>query len=532
MPVDVARLGPQESADRLTRLVWLAAIVLIVFGVKLLFIRQFGSAVPYWDQWDAEADLIYKPYLNSSLSLENLFQSHNEHRIFISRILTLILFEIDGGWDPILQMAVNAGLHVIAIVILVLALRPIIRPDQFGLLVLFSTLLFALPIGWENLLAGFQSQFYFLLMFSLLALKGFAGAPAFSLVWWGSALCAVAAYFSMASGALTAAAAVALVGAQFVLRHRTGRKELVGIVVLVAMTAVMLAFIRIVPQHDVIKAHSFSEFARAFLALLSFPRVSPILGLWVNLPAAVYVCAVLLRRPGLGSPHWYVLGFIIWLLAQSLSLAYGRAAFATSPRYLDLIVVGLPINFAILLLASNWMVHRRARAVTMLAMVGWLCIVFSGLIWNTVVLSLPAVLGKGQLGREQQQHVLAYLQTGKLAELQGKAEQAVPYPVPERLAELLSDPTIRQALPDAIRPADIDDRARLDRTLMKGRLRGTTNWLKLQMLNNAEILAGGGVALGFAAGWIGLMRRRGSIGDVVTPRPPRTSEFDRLGRTG
>ena len=506
----------RDPADLLTRLLWLAAIVLIVFGVKLLFIRQFGSAVPYWDQWDAEADLIYKPYLNSNLSLENLFQSHNEHRIFISRILTLILFELDGGWDPILEMVVNAGLHVAAIVLLLLSLRPIIRSDQFALLVLFSTLLFVLPIGWENLLVGFQSQFYFLLMFSLLALRGFSNSPAFSPIWWGSALCAVAAYFSMASGALTVAAAVVIVGAQMVARHRTGRKELIGVAALVVMTAVMLAFIRSVPQHQVIRAHSFSEFARALVGLLSFPRLSPVSGLWINLPAAVYACAVLLRRPRVGSPHWYVLGFIIWLLAQSLSLAYGRAAFASSPRYLDLIMVGLPINFAILLLVSNRVMRKQTRAVTIVATVGWLFIVFSGLIWNTVVSSLPAVVGKGEQGREQQQNVMAYLRTGDVAVLQGKAEQAIPYVLPDRLAALLSDPTIRMALPDAIRPADIEDRARLDRTMLKGRLRGITNRIKLQTLSYAQVLAGLGIALAFAGVMVGVMRCRNTVGDAMS----------------
>lgn len=508
MVVDDGRRDGRSPADFLIRLVWLAALCLIVFGIKLLFIRQFGSAVPYWDQWDGEANLVYKPYLNGNLSLENLFQSHNEHRIFTTRIFTLILFEVDGGWDPILQMVANAGLHVSAIVLLVLTIRPITRPRQFSLLVLFATLLFVLPIGWENLLAGFQSQFYFLLMFSLLALRGFATSAAFSPIWWGSVFCTAAAYFSMASGALTGAAAVAMVGAQIVLRHRGGRKELIGLAVLVVMTAVMLAFIQRVAPHDVLKAQNLWQFTRALLSYLSFPHVSPLVGLWIHLPAAIYACAVLLYRPGLRSPHWYVLGVIVWLLAQSLSLAYGRAVFVSSPRYLDLIIIGMPINFAILLFALNRMKHRRMRAAIMLATVGWLCIVFSGLIWNTVVSSMPAVVDKGAQGREQLQNVQAYLRTGNLAELQGKAQQAIPYPQPEWLATLLSDPTIRLALPDSIRPADIDDRARLERTLLKGRLRGITNEIKLQMLTHAQVMVGAGIALAFAAGLFGGARRR------------------------
>jgi putative flippase GtrA len=185
-------------------------------GVKVLFIKKFGSAVPYWDQWDAEADIVLKTYLNSNLSLATLFSSHNEHRILMSRIFSLVLFELDGAWDPILQMIANAVLHVGAIVLLVLIIQRIIRPTQFILLALFSTFVFVLPIGWENLLAGFQSQFYLLLLFSLLALTGFAAAAAFSPAWWGSILCSIAAYFSMASGALTPATALAMIFVQYV----------------------------------------------------------------------------------------------------------------------------------------------------------------------------------------------------------------------------------------------------------------------------------------------------------------------------
>ena len=101
----------------------IAAMVLVVLGIKLIFIQAFGSAVPYWDQWDAEADHLYKNYLNSNLSLATLISPHNEHRILATRIYSLVLFELDGGWDPILQMIANAALHVGVIVLLVITFQ-------------------------------------------------------------------------------------------------------------------------------------------------------------------------------------------------------------------------------------------------------------------------------------------------------------------------------------------------------------------------------------------------------------------------
>ena len=98
--------------------------------------------------------------------------------------------------------------------------------DELSPILLFLILVFALPLGWVNLLFGFESPFYFVLMFSLLALRGFATSSALSLRWWVGLLCSVAAYFSLASGALTAAAALAVLILQMVLGIRKGTKRI------------------------------------------------------------------------------------------------------------------------------------------------------------------------------------------------------------------------------------------------------------------------------------------------------------------
>lgn len=59
------------------------------------FITQYGNATPYWDQWNAEAELLYKPYLEGNLSWSSLLAPHNEHRIFTTRILALGLLELN-----------------------------------------------------------------------------------------------------------------------------------------------------------------------------------------------------------------------------------------------------------------------------------------------------------------------------------------------------------------------------------------------------------------------------------------------------
>ncbi|UYO53111.1 hypothetical protein [Rhodopseudomonas palustris] len=485
----------------------LVSVALFVLGTKLLFIRSFGSAVPYWDQWDAEADLLYKPYLNSDLSFSALFSSHNEHRILITRILALVLFELNGGWDPILQMVVNAVLHVGAIIVLLLILRRIVQPASLIYLILFSALLFALPIGWENLLGGFQSQFYFLVIFSFLALLSIAGSRGFSIGWWGGLLFSVAAFFSMASGALTGAAVIIVSSAQILTGRRKGGREYIAVGFLCLATIVMMLSIENRPYHEIYKAHSVSDFAGALVRCLSFPRLSPVLGIWVSMPAFIYLVVIMIARPLRRSSHWILLGIVVWLFAQEVSLAYGRAVLINSPRYLDLIILCLPVNFAILLLAQSWMTSGRARAFMVLATSIWLCVVIPALVWNAVTSSGPAVVSKGQQAQEQERSVLSYLQTRNLAVLQSKPGLAIPYPSPERLAALLSDQVIRMTLPDSLRPRnELDDQKRADRMLLKGKLHEYVDWLGKQALRSAHVLVGIAISLAFAVGMFGALQ--------------------------
>ena len=96
----------------------------------------------------------------------------------------------------------------------------------------------ALPFGWENSLAGFQSQFYFLLVFSLLTLWLLGLHPPESARWWCGAAAAVMALFTLASGFLAAAAVFALVLVSR-LAKRPARLETAAVTLTLAFCAVV-----------------------------------------------------------------------------------------------------------------------------------------------------------------------------------------------------------------------------------------------------------------------------------------------------
>jgi hypothetical protein len=504
--------GQALQQRRLQKALAVSALVLVVLGAKIQIIAHFGSSTPFWDQWDAEAGFLYKEYLNSNLTLGGLFAPHNEHRIVLTRVLSLVLFELDGGWDPILQMIVNAALHVCAIVIVALTLQRLVPPRRFLVLVLFIAFVFLPPIGWENVLAGFQSPFYLLLLFSILALRGFANAEAFAMRWWISVGYMVCAFFSLASGALTGLAATIVAVLQIMGGSRQGLKEYMAAAMLLIISVVMMVSIPHIDAHDALKAHSVRELLNAFVTCLSFPLKRWVC-IWVNLPMLAYMIYVLVRRPPRGSAHWVVASLAIWWVGQMLSLSYGRAVFPNSSRYLDIIAIGLPINFAVLLFALNVVSVDKQRLAAYIT-VAWLGGTISGLWLFTVASALPNIHEKASQSSQQQANVIAFLKSGNIADLQNKAMLEIPYPNAGRLASLLSDPIVRMELPRLIRPADIDDSSLFSLTMLKGRFYPLIERTKRAAIVVAPFAVGLGIALAFGAGLAGpSFRRRPALRD-------------------
>ena len=41
------------------------ALFLTLWGARLVVVDQFGSDIPFWDQWDKEADKLYAEWFES-----------------------------------------------------------------------------------------------------------------------------------------------------------------------------------------------------------------------------------------------------------------------------------------------------------------------------------------------------------------------------------------------------------------------------------------------------------------------------------
>jgi uncharacterized membrane protein len=350
-------------------------------------------------------------------------------------------------------------------VLIAVALAKLFGPDLRTLIALVVGMWSALPYGHENTLWAFESSFYFLLFFSLVAIWGLALHPSFSWRWWTGAAGLVLACLSMASGFFAALALLGLSALRLMTRRRLNRDSVVLIVLCCAVVAIGFYFRTIVPGHAEIRANSFSVWATFLGSCLAWPFCgAPVACLVVYLPAGLLFGRYLSKRPGLDET-WRrqteaVLGVSAWVILQAAAMAYlrgGNTLPYPASRYMDILALGALANFFAILLLTREIPDATAARQT--------GVVFATC-WITAVAAGSILISQHQLGPRRsrtqslyaiEQTVRAYIATGDRKYLTGIPPMTIPYPRRERLAMLLDDPTIRSILPAVVRaPVRVD----------------------------------------------------------------------------
>jgi hypothetical protein len=414
-------------------------------------IAHYGSAVPYWDQWDMEAANLYQPFLEGTLTLSQLVAPHNEHRVVTTRLLALLLLKINGFWSPLLEMIVNALLHVITVLAIVGMLLHALGKKAAWPLLFLSLVLFSLPYGWDNTLTACNTHFYCVLLFSALTLFLLIEKTIFTPLWSLGLFAGVLAFFSLASGVFAVAAVVAVFAIHYVCNIDRSRKKAIVTLALILLVLLGIGFTPVIAGHVALKAHSIKQFLAAFINLMSWPLPGNFFWFLVrNAPSLFFCGALFLVRPQVNDRRWFLLGLIIWTSAQGASIAYGRVDGYFVSRYLDLFVFSVLINFACLLDQDsvNNLFQRNIKVVwtaVMILALGWYS-------WKNVPQQLAE---KKRTTIAQTLNVQNYQRSGDINDLKNKPFQEIPYPDPTRLAMILSSPTIQKILPTSIqKPAN------------------------------------------------------------------------------
>ncbi|MDC8011100.1 hypothetical protein [Tahibacter soli] len=438
----------------------LACALVAVVLARSVFVSLYATDLPFWDQWDAEIRRLYKPFVDGTLSLSDLFATHNEHRVFFSRVLGLLLFcANERQFDNV--VAAFANTIVYAAMLGAFAAPYFHELDRRSLLSagLAVVALGSLPYGWENITIGFQNQFYFEGLWAFAAIgalafgRGDRWTPVVAAV--GAGLCGL---FTLASGMLAAPAIIVAALCLYRGGALRGRPFVAVVLAASALFVFGLQLIPTLPQHSGLRAGSATELVSAAMTALCWPLpASPI-----SLPLVWWPCALwvwrLVRGPAtMPRLDVFLFGVAAWAALHAVAIAaargHGGLAFVAS-RYTETLALGGAAN---LLLALRIVQSLRERddaraaglgAVVVVATAGFLFCLGGWSIRGAAALAPRAEQQKIAAG-----NIAAFLAGAGPSALAGKSPDEISHPSATRVIGLLSDPTVRAMMPSSVAAA-------------------------------------------------------------------------------
>ena len=437
-------------------LVWLGlGVVLFAVGAKLALIHRYGTDQPYADQWAAEGMYFLRGPLYYKVDLTQVTATHGEHRPGLTRLWVLGLDRANGGqWDPFVELVANLFIYAAFLVVawrLVAALTA--GRWLIGVAVVMAAM-FALPCAYENFLWGFQSCFLFMLLTGALHVTLTMQTTRVTWRWWVGQLGGFIGLFSIAAGAMSAAALVVLAGLELL----RGRRN-TWIWATLAANAILLGLgLWLLPETV---APAGGRLARQWLTasgmgyLLSWPYA----GLWwcLLLQAPWLLLLLGLWRSDDGehaAGDWKIVGLALWVTAIVFAIAYGRSVNAENigVRYYDVLLLGLLVNA----LALARIVSRQAPRLRWWwigAAVAWLSVVVTGL-WQH---NKPDDLGnlfkfQHDQAMEQREIIRDFLKTSDPVRLQAFEQATRRFPHFQTTLDFLRDPKVPALLPPSLTP--------------------------------------------------------------------------------
>lgn len=363
---------------------------ILILVANLLMISQFGTDVPFWDQWDSEAEL-YLKWEDNSLTLMDLFTPHVQHRFAVSRIFRLALYELLGGWSPVSNMIFQSFLVPLIFLVFFLFVREKIQEKwKCALFYSLSTAVFIFPMYWEAILLGFQSHFYLSIIFALVLILLATRKPDPKTFFWFSMIGLVNSFTSASN--LTPLLVCLFVQLISLARFRQWRQSIsywmIGTTVLLIILNINLL---VFPESQrQFAAHGFTDLVWLSLQAFSWPvDYLGIFSLWV-IPATIVVYkhkawttnglktlknCITRDRSSLA-----LFGFLLWLILSIGSIAYARGNYALfASRYLNIYAFTLysPLLLYLLFFDGILKLHLKKRAsqflliVFCLLTVGW-----------------------------------------------------------------------------------------------------------------------------------------------------------------
>lgn len=422
-----------------------AALFCIVLGGRLLWLHLYSRPVPFWDEWEGDALYILIPFLGGFLDWGAMVMTQWEHRILLTRVITLFGTLLNGEWDVRVAMTVSAIMYSATIALVATALGS--TGHRIGMLAgLVLAVAAALPFDFNNVLWGGQTQMYGLVLLAITVLSLAAARRITPWVAIAAASGSLISLFTMGAGPVAPGCAVGicLVRGWFERDQRRALAGLAGIFFLAALLGVFL--------HSSSRAHvpfyatTFAQFQRAFIGILAWPLPPRIVFASLLWLPWIFNSVLLLRRRAASPLEWLAVGLGGWGLVNAIALGYARQ-YEGPPfdsRFFTPISIGALASFcssvALMLRAPTWQLR------------GWPAATGTAVAAGLIMVGVTGIAGARESGNthgEFDHRIRLYLSTGNPTPVVEKPPAFIGTEVVARL----ESPLLQQVLPAAHRRA-------------------------------------------------------------------------------
>ena len=334
----------------------------LILGTRLGWVFIFGGDIPIYDQWRFEGITIYQQIESEGFTWDLLFTPNNEHRVFWTASANLLIYAF-SGWDSLAQQGVSAVLASLCFAFVAIQVVSSLRGSpsfMVGLLLLLS-LLFILPLDWANMLWGFQTSFYFLVLFAVIHLTWVQTAKAFNWKWILGWVMGAFGLVNLGTGFFAATASVLI---SLFLGRKIGQKPFLRVANVglgLVLTGVgFLIFPDLPDNYFVREVATPGSFLMTCLSGAAWPfYMLPFLAPWVWLPGMLFGWYALMKKDSdLKAIEILCLGLALWVLAMCVALGVTRHN-TFSSRYFGILSLTVLVNGVFL--TGLWLRYSRWR---------------------------------------------------------------------------------------------------------------------------------------------------------------------------
>ena len=429
-------------------------VVMLATGAKLILIQRYGTDQPYADQWAAVGMYFLRGPLYYKINLTQITSLHGEHRPALTRLWVRgLILANEGQWDCYVELVADLLIYAGYLFVVWRWLISLVEGRWLIPAAVCFTVLFGLPCAYENFLWGFQSQFLFLLLLGTLHICGTLHETRVGLRWWLAQVAGFLGIFSIAAGAMSAAA-LALVAGLELMRGRRNPWAWSTLIVNVMLFGLGFWLVPNVTPEGTLLARLFQA-VRGTGYLLSWPFAAPGWCLLLQAPWVILLFNGWWKRDeahGKGDRLVGVTG--LWVLTMAFAIAYGRDLTSENigVRYYDVLVLGLFINVPALIRISTRQNSRWRFVWRGLASV-WLVAIAAGLWHHNQPEALRNMFNfQHDLAIEQQGVVRDFMISNDPAKLQEFEKKSQRFPHFQITLEFLRDPKVPALLPPSLTP--------------------------------------------------------------------------------